>query len=87
MIEAFQKSFDAFVETNRKEHREIIVHQKETNGRVNKNEKWRLENKEIIETIKSERKNTRQKVVDYAWKIGVAVLLILLGINKLKGGM
>lgn len=41
LLKGFIKTFDDFVKTNDEQHKEIIIHQKTTNGRVLKLEFWR----------------------------------------------
>ncbi len=86
-IDNLEKLFNERFDANDKQHREIIEHQKETNGKVKHNTDWRNQNQEFIEKLKQEREDQRKLFLNTVLQILATIigtgLLVLLGMKVL----
>lgn len=60
------------------------VHKRQdyTNGKVLKNDEFRLKNEQLLEDLREEHKDDSKRLKDVIWKIGMVVAGLVLGIKE-----
>lgn len=61
----------------------IEVHTKETNGQVRENTDYRLQHKDLMKNLGSDRENKLKRYSDLIWKLGTTTLFAVWGISKI----
>jgi hypothetical protein len=51
---------------------------------VDRHDAWINSHKDFIDTLEETKKDNSKRLWDYVWKIGVGVIIILLGANNLR---
>ena len=82
MIANLTENITSLTKTMAEGFQGIHLRQDTTNGKVLKNDEFRLTNSELLDTLREERKAEKKRYGDILWKIGSVAVAAALGLKQ-----